>query len=179
MTDRVLTDKEIEDATNFPTDGTPFGGIYYWPSWAEASVTVREKRHKILRALERAVLKRVAEIDIDSPVILHRGHEYVSVEECRERERKAAEWGAQLRADGFDGASVSEPMKDALNRRYPSLLPKTPPPLKLSTGEWRFSESPLHPCHWSCEDIWFTSPHIKTAADADALAAWLRQYRER
>jgi hypothetical protein len=35
MSDRtVLTDKEIEDATNFPTIGVPFGGEFYMPSMA-------------------------------------------------------------------------------------------------------------------------------------------------
>jgi len=164
----VLSDRELEIAY--------FGGD-------EARKLV-PAMYPILRAVEAAVLKRVAEIDIDSPVILHRGHEYVSVEEARERERQA--WDAALVYTLGAEPALSKFLVAERDRRYPSLLPKTPPPLTLSTGTW----TRLDGGSWRTEGVDFpdkretrwllgTQPQIATAADADALAAWLRTYGDR
>jgi hypothetical protein len=127
-------------------------------------------RRQCARAIEQAVLAKVI-APYDTPM-QWRMAERDAEARVREKEREAFVVAAMQH-----GASREWAWRKA-DERYPSLRPQTPPPLRLSTGEWHFSESHSHPCHWSCEDIWFTSPHIKTAADADALAAWLRAYGE-
>jgi hypothetical protein len=102
--------------------------------------------------------------------------------ECRERERKAwdigADWGLCYSSTDVASARALPRWKER-ESRYPSLRPQTPPPLTLSTGTWTRRPDGI----WTRPDAIGTrcadDPNIKTAADADALAAWLRQYGER
>jgi hypothetical protein len=110
--------------------------------------------------------------------------------EAREREREAYECGwdevdRQYRV-GVRGSTMHAKcvMRD---RRYPSLRPQTPPSLVLSTGVWtrRLDEVDAWERQWKprsldadCRATGYAEPMIRTAADADALATWLRQYGE-
>lgn len=105
--------------------------------------------------------------------------------EARERERKA--WDAAIACFGNASGRLYDSRKFYPDRdlAYPSLLPKTPPPLKLSTGTW----TRVLPKEQNLRGPWnfdagthggagYETPLIATAADADALAAWLRQHGE-
>ena len=103
--------------------------------------------------------------------------------EAREREREAWDVALCLAARVPERRINGEPWDDAdRDRRYPSLLPKSPPPLLLSTGTWTQSveRSDLGESYvrWASPDnvLRHFTPLCRTASDAEKLAAWLREW---
>ena len=152
MTDNVLTRDELHAAYRA---GGPEGLTHY----------------ERLALVEAAVLAKCVHIKS----VYGEGYitGYVPEAECRERERKAwgsgANWGR-----AYARTNSTHPRAAVLDAYYPSLTP--PEPLVLSTGTWTYQRSDMR---WqlSGEDRYFcATPTCKTAADADALAAWLRKY---
>ena len=98
--------------------------------------------------------------------------------EAREREREAfdkgAEWYRTRNTVFLSNPPQHTPSKDEL---YPSLLPKSPPPLVLSTGTWRRIDVGCYCGKWDGGDAMVqTTPTIGTRSDAIAFASWLTQY---
>lgn len=94
----------------------------------------------------------------------------------REAERGAARWTADRSSPGVNGCYSTDMLYAAIDKAYPSLLPKSPPPLVLSTGRWvRDRES-----FWEREGDPFPTrtgiPPTRTASDGEAFAKWLRAY---
>ncbi len=171
MTETVLSDAEVEAVV---AESCPMR------VWGDA--------FRFARAVERAVLASLyngkAPADIAFKVVNSMGGYQVMAScvpeaECREREREAWRNGFQAGNDERPTHPESGYATLILNARYPSLLPKTPPPLTISTGRYRKPrgerwQKDLTPVEYITVD----APDCKTAADADALAAWLRQYGE-
>ena len=95
--------------------------------------------------------------------------------EVRERERRA--WDAAIchSANVPERRVTGEPWDDPVrDRRFPSLLPQSPPPLVLSTGEFMLMDG-----RWiakSPTSLGVSAPPCRTASDARALAEWLSKY---
>ena len=100
--------------------------------------------------------------------------------ECREREREA--WRCGVNAIGLtpEISSWGDKERSALIQRdkvLPSLLPKSLPPLVLSTGTWRRIDVGCYCGKWDGGDAMVqTTPTIGTRSDAIAFASWLTQY---
>jgi hypothetical protein len=178
MTDtQVLTDAEIDGA---------YLGVDHGP----VTPFIRYR----IRAVERAVLAKCVKFTDGTYAVFRDGYPVIPEAEARERERRS--WDAAVRyffprTDAPNGphywrgevgnASVMDKfcVDGERDRRYPSLLPQSPSPLVLSTGKW----TKMGNGYWDleCDGVsgGWTTPHIKTAADADALASWLRKHGER
>jgi hypothetical protein len=162
MTDRVLTDGELIEAAMM----------------GDTTIAVNIER---LRAVERAVLASLydgkAPAEIAFKIVNSMGGYQVMASCVPEAEARTREREAAYFVLGYVGRSDRQAM-DEVDRRYPSVLPKAPPPLVLSTGTWVEQREDMR---WQLrgEDRYFVmTPTCATAADADALAAWLRQYGE-
>ena len=97
--------------------------------------------------------------------------------EAREREREAfdkgAEWYRTRNTVFLSNPPQHTPSKDEL---YPSLLPKSPPPLVLSTGTWTRSAESRQWWHVHDDTSITEAVRVVTASDARALADWLAKY---
>lgn len=153
MTNQVLTDTEIKDIGN--------GGF--------ACVLATCHAYQFARAVEAAVLAKIRTEPHRDPTPRVTEHE---VRE-REREREAFEKGF---GQGIITAHGGMTMECSRDRLYPSLLPKSPPPLVLSTGEWvRRLENAIG-ARWKHEGGLWESPDCRTFSDARKLADWLAEY---
>jgi len=173
MTDRVLTDAEIDTISDRASKYQEALGSFR-SSW-------RQVTKFFAREVEAAVLAKVRENRqylVREGQVMWNGRSMVSEHECREREREAYLSG--WRHDGFRMGPRFYPF-NKMEARDPSLLPKQPPPLKLSTGTWALEKTVnVTPRYWQKDGFtaMYDAPECRTPEDHDKTAAWLRQYGE-
>ena len=96
--------------------------------------------------------------------------------EAREREREAWRSGF-VSGDAFrDPVGALQESKWRVNSAYPSLLPKSQPPLVLSTGTWTRYANKMWGVTNPEQVSMYERPVFRTATDARKLAEWLAEY---
>lgn len=162
MSEQVLTDAEVKALIN---------ERWWYSKYSD------EGEVSLARAVERAVLAKC--VHIKSVYGESRLTGYVTEADARERELRGKREAYAL---GYLDCATLLPRYDddhmtrGRDARYPSLNPKTPPVLKLSTGEWTRDEDGVFKGQWTDALLVYKHAPVATASDASALAAWLREW---